>query len=255
MPAFDADFLQFVLIGFLAQLVDGSLGMAYGTLCTSVLLFLGVPPVTASASTHTAQFFTTGISALSHSALKNVNWKLCLILMSGGIIGGLIGAIFLTKTSGDFIKPWIAAYLLILGLHIIYRYWKRLRQKPRRKIQNPFLASILGFFGGLLDAIGGGGWGPVVTSNLIARDLEPRYVIGSVNTAEFFVKTSIAACFIVLTDFDFGTVVFGLLTGGILAAPFGAYILRLIKADYLLLLVGFLITSLSLFQIYGLLLK
>lgn len=241
-----SEFWTYAAVGFLAQIVDGALGMAYGTLSTAVLLTAGVPPLTASASVHTAQFFTTGISALSHSYFKNMNLRLLLILAVSGAIGGLIGALLLTQISGKAIKPWIAGYLMYLGLFIL---WRRVRGKkfttPPKTFSNNVFRSGLGLFGGFMDALGGGGWGPIVTSNLIVRNEDPRLVIGTVNVAEFFVKTLIAIAFIATTAFSFHTVVLGLLAGGIVAAPFGAYILRYIKPEFLMTGVGILITCLS----------
>jgi uncharacterized membrane protein YfcA len=254
-----SEFWIFLAVGFAAQIVDGALGMAYGTLSSSILLAMGVPPATASASVHSAQFFTTGLSALSHSYFKNVKWRLCFILALAGTLGGCIGAFFLTSVDGALIKPWIALYLLILGLNILWKVYKRAYEeadKAKVEKSNERMRSVkflgpLGFFGGLFDSIGGGGWGPIVTSNLLAKGKSPRFAIGSVNTAEFFVKTSIAASFMVMMDFEFHTVVLGLLVGGVIAAPFGALILRFIKPEALMTLVGFLITGLSILQLYG----
>lgn len=244
---YSSEFWSYVAIGFIAQIVDGALGMAYGTLCTSVLLATGLPPVTVSASVHTAQFFTTGLSALSHSYFKNIHKKLLLVLAVSGALGGLIGALLLTKIDGNLIKPWIAVYLLYLGFFIVWRRYRGKKFMTGVSAWNRNLfRSGLGVLGGFLDALGGGGWGPIVTSNLIARNEDPRFVIGSVNAAEFFVKTLIAVTFIVTLTLDnFTTVVLGLLVGGVIAAPLGAYVLRLIKPETLMGFVGFLIIGLS----------
>lgn len=248
-----SEFWTYVGIGFLAQIVDGALGMAYGTLCTSVLLASGLPPVTVSASVHTAQFFTTGLSALSHSYFKNVHKKLLLVIAVSGALGGLIGAMLLTQIDGKLIKPWIAAYLLYLGFFILWRRYrgKKFMTGVSAWNRNLFRA-VLGLLGGFLDALGGGGWGPIVTSNLIARNEDPRLVIGTVNVAEFFVKTLIAVTFIVtLSANNFTTVVLGLLVGGVVAAPLGAFVLRFIKPETLMGFVGFLIIGLSGFILYS----
>ena len=246
------DFWMYVLIGFLAQLVDGALGMAYGTLCTAVLLTAGVPPVTASASVHSAQFFTTGISALSHTWFKNVNKKLFLALALAGSAGGILGAMALSHVDEKFIKPWVAVYLMFLGFLILWkRYRKQQLVKSEIKSRAPFRYG-LGFIGGFLDALGGG-WGPMVTTNLMVRNEDPRLVIGSVNSAEFFVKTTIALTFIATMAFSFHEVVLGLLAGGLLAAPFGAVIVRFIKPEILITLVGVVITLLSGYVLYNVL--
>lgn len=263
MEILSDSFLVYVLVGFLAQLVDGALGMAYGTLSTSVLLASGMPPALASASVHTAQFFTTGLSGLSHALFKNVNWRLCFTLAVAGIVGGVMGAVFLTKVDGAFIRPWIAAYLMVLGLFILWRAWKSKAPLPWKKAfaevakeraAKPLLREpFLGLTGGCLDAIGGGGWGPIVTSGLLSSGGEPRYTIGSVNTAEFFVKTAVAAAFFVTIGFTFHNVVLGLMLGGVMAAPFGALILKRIQPQTLMGIVGGLIVLLSLLQLVSLL--
>ncbi|EHN77027.1 hypothetical protein SMCF_3449, partial [Streptomyces coelicoflavus ZG0656] len=153
------DFLLFLCVGFLAQVVDGALGMAYGVISSTVLLSFGVPPATASASVHAAEVFTTAASAGSHTVNRNVNWKLFTPLALGGVVGGGLGAFVLTSTDGDLIKPWITAYLAVMGVVII---WRATRQTRERLFPRKF-AGPLGLVGGFFDAIGGGGWGPTVT--------------------------------------------------------------------------------------------
>ncbi len=244
-----SDFWTFMLIGFCAQIVDGALGMAFGVISSTVLLSLGHAPVVVSASVHTAEMVTTAFSAGSHIYFKNVNWRLCLPLAFFGAIGGVAGATLLANIDGDIIKPFISVYLALLGVFIL---WKAAQN--RRNVAAPALLSIektsaLGIAGGVLDATGGGGWGPIVTSNLIARGDNPRQVIGSVNTSEFIVSTAITIAFIATVGLHFTDVVMGLLAGGVIAAPLGAYILRLVPARTLMLVVGLLITGLSLWQI------
>lgn len=245
----DESLYIYVLIGFAAQLVDGALGMAYGTLCTAILLAMGVPPATVSAGVHSAQFFTAGLSGAAHTLLKNIDWKLCISLAFAGVCGGIIGALFLVKMDTSAIRPWISGYLLFLGVFIVYRSFKSDFVERKKSDSGPGLFTpVLGFFSGLLDAIGGG-WGPMVTSTLIARGESPRYAIGSVNAAEFFVKSAIAATFFTTIGLVFHKIVIGLLIGGVLAAPFGAYVLRVINPRILIGIVGGLIIALSLYQL------
>lgn len=246
---FEPSFWTYVLIGFSAQIIDGALGMAYGTLSTAVLLSTGLSPLIVSASVHTAQFFTTGIASLSHYYFKNVNKRLMLMLAGSGALGGLIGALLLTVTDGKFLKPWISVYLACLGFFMLLRLLKKKRPPDDSKDKKRFTLP-LGMCGGFLDALGGGGWGPIVTTSLMARGRDPRIVIGSVNTAEFVVKTTIAATFIATIGFTFHDVVLGLLVGGVAAAPLGAYVLRFIKPEILMALVSVLIICLGGFSLY-----
>lgn len=227
------DFLLFLVVGFLAQMVDGALGMAYGVISSTVLLSFGVPPATASASVHAAEVFTTAASAGSHTVNKNVNWKLFAPLALGGVIGGGAGAFLLTSIDGDAIRPWITAYLAVMGLVIIWRATRQTRERlfPRR------FAGPLGLAGGFFDAIGGGGWGPTVTTTLVGSGQDPRVSIGTTNTAEFFVTSAVSATFLValLTGHwqeaegiaTHATAVAGLVLGGLIAAPFAGVVARL----------------------------
>jgi len=227
------DFLIFLIVGFLAQSVDGALGMAYGVISSTVLLAFGVPPATASASVHAAEVFTTAASAGSHAVNKNVNWKLFAPLALGGVVGGILGAFVLTSIDGDLLKPWITTYLAIMGLVIVWRATKQTRERHFPiKFSGP-----LGLVGGFFDAIGGGGWGPTVTSTMVGSGQDPRISIGTANTAEFFVTAAISATFLtaLLTghwDQAEGVVshaasIAGLILGGLLAAPFAGIIARI----------------------------
>jgi len=220
-------------VGFLAQSVDGALGMAYGVISSTVLLAFGVPPATASASVHAAEVFTTAASAGSHAVNKNVNWKLFAPLALGGVVGGILGAFVLTSIDGDLLKPWITTYLAIMGLVIVWRATKQTRERHFPiKFSGP-----LGLVGGFFDAIGGGGWGPTVTSTMVGSGQDPRISIGTANTAEFFVTAAISATFLtaLLTghwDQAEGVVshaasIAGLILGGLLAAPFAGIIARI----------------------------
>lgn len=243
-----SELLTFILIGFLAQLVDGALGMAFGVISSTILLSVGQAPVVVSSSVHAAEMVVTAFSASSHIYFKNVNWRLCLALAFFGAVGGVLGATLLMNIDGDVIKPFISAYLLFLGLFILWKSFHP-RKTPPPALLPISATSGLGLAGGVLNATGGGGWGPIVTSNLIARGDNPRMVIGSVNTSEFIVSTAITIAFIATLGFHFTEVVLGLLIGGVIAAPLGAIVLKHVPARILMTMVGVLITGLSLWQI------
>jgi uncharacterized protein len=236
--------LPFILVGFAAQLVDGALGMAFGVISSTLLLSLGMPPAAASASVHAVEVFTTGASGLSHTLHRNVNWRLFARLVIPGIIGGVLGASLLTR-AGENAKPFVLAYLALIGLYLLWRGIRHVHRERKPKIVEP-----LGFAGGFLDAAGGGGWGPVVTSNLLVQGVEPRKVIGTVNTAEFFLAVAISAAFFSLGASGFTAPMVGLLIGGLAAAPFGGYAAKKVPARALLIMVGVVLTLTSAYGIY-----
>jgi len=232
----------FILVGFLAQLIDGALGMGYGVSSTTFLLSTGVSPAAASASVHTAKVFTTLVSGVSHLRLGNVDRTIFKKLVVPGIIGGVAGAYVLTHVSGAAIKPFISLYLMLMGARIV---WKAVRAAPvlQSAISHLF---PLGLVGSFFDSIGGGGWGPIVTTTLVARGNEPRLSIGSVNLAEFFVAVAQALTFVVAFSFaSYDTVIAGLIIGGVVAAPLAAIICRNLSPRHLMLIVGVLIIFLS----------
>jgi uncharacterized membrane protein YfcA len=248
------DFLVFLGVGFLAQLIDGALGMAYGAVSSTTLLAFGVPPAHASASVHAAEIFTTAASGASHVWHRNVDWRLVRQLAPAGIIGGMIGAYFLTGIAGDTIKPFVTAYLGIIGLLILIKGFRVFPTKPvSGKVVVP-----LGLFGGFADAVGGGGWGPVVTSSLIGSGGSPRLVIGSVTTVEFLVTLSVSLSFLfaLLTGHwenagdlpEHLAAVGGLIVGGVAAAPLAGYMVRTVPARPLTIIVGVLIICLAAYQ-------
>jgi len=235
------DFVLFVAVGFAAQLVDGSIGMAYGLTGTTVMLSLGIPPATASASVHAAEVFTTGISGFSHWRFGNVRWPIVLRLAGPGMVGGGIGAYILTTIPGDVIRPVISGYLLLMGAWILR---KAFRRSPTAE-NLPWWIAPLGLFGGFFDAIGGGGWGPIVTSTLIGQGTAPRYTIGSVNLSEFFVTAAISATFVGTIGLELWPIIAGLILGGALAAPLAAYTTQKIPDRPLMILVGTVVALLS----------
>src|SRR3954451_2467308 len=186
-----ATLVPFILIGFAAQVVDGALGMAYGQISSTLLISTGVPPAAASAGVHTAETFTTMVSAISHTAHGNVDWRLFTRLVIPGVMGGVLGAYVLTQVDAGTAKPFVLAYLTALGLYLFYR-----GVMHRHTERQPRIVSPLGLLGGFLDAAGGGGWGGIVTSNLLVQGSNPRKTIGTVNTAEFFVTVTISATFL-----------------------------------------------------------
>jgi uncharacterized membrane protein YfcA len=241
------DIYVFVLIGFAAQMVDGAIGMAYGVTASSVLLGFGVPPATASACVHAAETFTTGASGLAHWRIGNVDRKLIWRLAVPGMIGGGIGAYVLTQLPGETIRPFVSGYLLLIGVFII---WKALHKSHTFVDEPPNHVAPLGLIGGFVDAIGGGGWGPIVTSTLIGQGQTPRYTIGSVNLAEFFVTLTISITFFATIGLDLFPIILGLVIGGIIAAPFAALATKHLPAKTLMLIVGFVIILLSLRTIW-----
>ncbi|WP_447594478.1 sulfite exporter TauE/SafE family protein [Aquipseudomonas campi] len=240
-------FWSAVAVGFFAQMIDGALGMAYGITATTFLLSAGASPAAASASVHIAEVFTTGLSGISHVKLGNVSKSLFLRLLLPGIIGAVLGAVLITSFDGDVLKPFISAYLLLMGLYILrkaYRHVQKQRQEPRH-------VAKLALFGGFVDAAGGGGWGPVVTSSLLGSGSDPRTTIGSVNFAEFFLTITSATSFILLAGQpDTWMMVAGLVFGGMFAAPFAALLCKKLSARTLLTIVGCLITLISAYNIY-----
>ncbi|MCX7191204.1 MAG: sulfite exporter TauE/SafE family protein [Candidatus Methylopumilus sp.] len=239
-------FYQAMLVGLLAQLVDGSLGMAYGITSSSFLIGIGASPAAASGAVHIAEIFTTGFSGISHIKFGNVRKDLFKKLVMPGVLGGIIGAYILTSIDGKLIKPYITAYLLIMGLFILRKVFVSIKHHDQ-KIKH---VRKLAFSGGFLDAIGGGGWGPVVTSTLIGQGNSPRHTIGSVNTAEFFVSFATGITFMLLGGIDHWIFVAGLIIGGLFSAPFAAYLTSRLSTKKLLIAVGLLITGISIFNLY-----
>src|SRR5688572_16670513 len=254
----DPDFWLFAAVGFGAQLVDGALGMAYGVISTTVLLSAGVSPANASASVHAAKVFTGLASGLSHIYHRNVDWKLLGLLAGGGVLGGVLGTYVLTSVPGDAVKPYVVGWLFLMGLVILYRAWRQTRPKVF-SWRSPF---PLGLVGGFFDAIGGGGWGPVVTSSLMGAGADPRKAIGTTNTAEMFVAAATSAAFFAalvsghwetagLRDLLWSLA--GLIAGGVVAAPIAGWMTKVLPLRMLTWIVGLVVTALALWQAVGLL--
>jgi uncharacterized membrane protein YfcA len=240
-------FFYYVLGGFVAQMIDGALGMAYGVTAATFLLTLGVPPSAVSASVHTSEIFTSGVSGYMHLKFGNVNSKLFKKILFPGVLGAITGAYLLSSFEKYIyvIKPLVAVYTLILGILIIQKALKkRVEKKPMTKI------GWLAMAGGTLDSIGGGGWGPIVTSTLIARGRHPKYTIGSVNLAEFFVSLASSVTFISIIGFSHWQVVLGLILGGMVAAPIAANLSRRLPIKTMMIMVGTVIIIVSLRIIY-----
>jgi len=245
----DTTILLYVLVGFIAQAIDGALGMAYGVSSNTFLLSIGIPPAAASASVHMAEVATTAVSGISHWRLGNIDWKLVKRLLIPGVIGGVTGAYLLTSIDGNIIKPFISAYLLIMGIVILVKAFNI----KERKGAGEYTArvSVLGLIGGFFDSIGGGGWGPVVTTTLMARGKNPRITIGSVNFSEFFITLAESVTFILTLNFSqYWQIILGLLVGGAIAAPFAARMAKHLPVKTLMILVGTLIILLSIRTIY-----
>lgn len=220
--------------------------MAFGLIATTAMLSLGLPPAQASATTHTAEVFTTGISGLSHLYFRNIQPRLFVTLSLAGMLGGVLGAYILANIDGRAIRPFVAAYLLILGLLILM---KAFRLSPTTEDAKTSHAAPLGLVGGFLDAIGGGGWGPMVTSTLIGSGHAPRRVIGSVNAAEFFVTIAVSTTFFIEMGATHISYIAALVIGGSLAAPFGGFIVRRLRPHVLMGIVGFLVAGLAIIQL------
>ncbi len=243
----DSTILLYMAGGFIAQMIDGALGMAYGVSATSFLLSFGISPAAASASVHASEIFTSGVSGLSHLKFGNVNKKLFRTLLIPGVLGAILGAYILSSFEGYniYIRPLVAAYTLYLGLRILQK--SLLKIKTRKPIKR---LGLLAATGGFLDSIGGGGWGPIVSSTLIAKGRNPIYTIGSVNLTEFFVSFASSVTFIIFLGFSHWQVVLGLILGGVVAAPIAAYLVSKISVKPLFIFVGIMVIVLSLRNLY-----
>lgn len=234
-------FLFFVLAGFVAQFIDGSMGMAYGVSANSLLLTFGISPVQSSASIHIAEVFTAGISGISHYGFGNVDTLLFKRLILPGIIGAICGALVLTYLPAAVIKTFVSLYLIGMGVVIMIKAYQKSRQD--RFVHHSIIP--LGLLGGFFDAAGGGGWGPIVASTLVSKGSIPRFAVGTVNAAEFFVALASSLTFILSVVTLQWKIVLGLALGGALAAPFAAYFASKIPTKLFMILIGLIIIVLS----------
>lgn len=239
----DSSILIFIMAGFVAQLIDGALGMAYGVSATTFLLSFGVSPLAASASVHASEIFTSGVSGWMHLKFGNVNSKLFKNIVLPGVLGAILGAYLLYSFEEYLfiIKPIVAIYTLVLGILILRKVLRKtVKKKPVKKLG--FLATA----GGFLDAIGGGGWGPIVSSTLIAKGRHPMYTIGSVNLAEFFVSIASSATFVAFAGISHWQIIVGLVLGGSISAPIGVMLARRLPVKTMMIIVGIVVIIVSL---------
>ena len=242
-------FLIYLLIGFLAQMIDGTMGMAYGVSCRTFLrTAAGVPGATASAVVHVSEVPTTLASGISHLKMKNVNLSLLWKLMIPGVVGGVVGA-YLLQNAGDRFEPFIDGYLILMGIVIIAKAFSKKEKAPREPGAYVF---PLGLAGGFFDAAGGGGWGPIVTSTMVATGHDVKRTIGTVNTAEFVVTLAETIAFIptLVSQFrEYLLIVLGLIIGGVVAAPVAAWACKKLPVKALLIIVGALIACLNIWNL------
>jgi len=239
------EFVLLLCVGFFAQLVDGTLGMAFGLISTTAMLSMGLPPAQASALVHTAEIFTTGASAASHIYHRNVDWRLVLRLGIAGAFGAILGAWILSNLDAAAVRPYVFAYLFLMSIYILF---KAARIAPARDAPAAWTAPV-GFVAGFMDASGGGGWGPIATSTLVGSGHAPRQTVGSVNTTEFFVAVAAATTFFVELGASPLQNLVPLVIGGLLAAPLGGWTVKHIPARALMITIGLLIFGLSTWQL------
>ncbi len=234
------------VVGVLAQLVDGALGMAYGVTASTFLLATGATPVVAAASVHVAKFFASGASALSHWRMGNVDRQMFWRLLLPGLVGAVVGVYVITTLSTDILRPLVNAYLLVMGLWIVLRaFWQ-----VKLNTTTPIVVRTVGFVGAFVNAIGGGGWGPVVTTTMLGAGSEARYVIGTVNTVEFFVTFVSGAALIWIVHVSAWEAITGLIFGGMVMAPIAAWVVGRIPKQWLMVFVGVLISAISAWSLW-----
>jgi uncharacterized membrane protein YfcA len=245
-------FYWMVLVGFLAEITAGSMGMGYGVICTTILLILNISPPVISASIHSAESFTTAAGSISHYKFGNVNKKLTKLLAVPAIAGAISGALLLSYVGERYAKmtkPIIAAYTLYLGIRILQNSFTKKKKSSRAKRKKTNI-TVLGLIGGFIDSFGGGGWGPLVTGTFIKNGRTPRYVIGSSTLAKFILTFVSAVTFIFTVGVHHWNIVAGLLLGGVITAPFSAMLAAKLPVKKMFVAVGMVVIIMSLITIY-----
>ena len=243
-------FYWMMLIGFLAEIVAGSMGMGYGVICTTTLLFLNIPPHIVSASIHSAESFTTAAGSISHVRLKNVSKSLVKKLAIPAVIGAVIGALCLTYLGeyyAKITKTLIAFYTLYLGFQILSNAFKKKQSKALKRKTN---LTRLGLIGGFIDSFAGGGWGPLVTGTLIKNSFTPRFAVGSSTVAKFILTLTAAVTFFFTLGIQHWSIIAGLLLGGIVTAPFSAMLTAKLPVKSMFVVIGLLVIIMSSITIY-----
>ena len=245
-------FYKMLAVGFIAEIVAGSMGMGYGVICTTILLLMNVAPPVVSASIHSAETFTSAAGSISHYKLKNVNMKLVKALAPAAIIGAIIGAVSLTYFGEHYahiVKPIISCYTLYLGINILRNAFKDKRKKIRKQKTKKKL-NILGLVGGFIDSFAGGGWGPLVTGTLMKDGRTPRYVVGSSTFSKFLLTITSAVTFVFTIGIQHWNIVLGLLIGGIITAPFSAMLTAKLPVKKMFIIIGCLVIIMSSITIF-----
>lgn len=243
-------FYWMMLVGFLAEIVAGSMGMGYGVICTTTLLFLNIPPHVVSASIHSAESFTTAAGSISHVRLKNVSKSLVKKLAIPAVIGAVIGAVCLTYLGEYYArltKTIIAFYTLYLGFQILSNAFK---EKQSKKLKRKTNLTRLGLIGGFIDSFAGGGWGPLVTGTLIKNAFTPRFAVGSSTVAKFILTLTAAITFFITLGVQHWNIILGLLIGGIITAPFSAMLTAKLPVKKMFIIIGTLVIVMSSITIY-----
>jgi len=242
------DLVPYILVGFFAQLIDGAFGLAFGVFSNTALVAFGLSPATASAAVRTAESFASGVSGLAHAAQRNVDWSLFARLVLPGIAGSLLGVWVLMHLFHPVLRPLLFVYVSAVGIYLVWRGPRRAQTyRPLR------FAPLVGLAGGFLDASGSGGWGPVVTSQLMAQGTTPRVAVGTTDAAEFFVTVTTLAAFIgTLGLASFTIATSGLLLGSVVAAPLGAYLAKRLPPRFLIVVTGTLLIVTGVFGILSL---
>ncbi|SEN05842.1 hypothetical protein SAMN05421856_11327 [Chryseobacterium taichungense] len=243
-------FYWMMLVGILAEIVAGSMGMGYGVICTTTLLFLGIPPHAVSASIHSAESFTTAAGSISHIRLKNVSKSLVKKLAVPAVIGAIIGAVSLTYLGeyySEITKTIISFYTLYLGIQILSNAFKKKQDKKLKRRTN---LTRLGLVGGFIDSFAGGGWGPLVTGTLIKNSFTPRFAVGSSTVAKFILTLTAAITFIFTLGIQHWNIILGLLIGGIFTAPISAMLTAKLPVKSMFVVIGLLVIIMSSITIY-----